>query len=318
MSRSSLTGPAPSPAATAREGAGPPVRARRAPSRRALKGWVYLAPAALIYATFAILPALNTIQLSLLDWDGVGVPEWVGLANYLEILQNPALYRSVGHALVLIVFFSVIPVCVGLLMTALLLGKVRRGMTFFRTVFFLPQVLPLVAVGITWRWLYAETGVINQALELIGLGFLTRAWLGDYDLALYALGFIGTWVMSGLCMMLFLAGAQKIDTALYEAATLDGAGPFRQFLSITVPGVRKEITIAGVITTIAALASFDLVFVTTNGGPANQTTVPALLVYRLAFNEGDVGTASALAVVLTALVILFVAAIRRLAREEQA
>lgn len=277
---------------------------------------MYLAPAAVIYLGFAIWPALNTFYLSLLDWDGVQQPSYVGLANYTSILQDAALYNSILHALVLIIFFSLIPVCMGLLMTGLLMGRVRRGMTFFRTVYFLPQVLPLVAVGITWRWLYNQNGLLNQFLEAIGLGSITRAWLGDYNLALYALGFIGTWTMSGLCMMLFLSGAQKIDGALYEAATLDGAGAFRQFLSVTIPGVRKEITIAAVITTIAALASFDLVFVTTNGGPANQTTVPALLVYRLAFNEGDIGTASALAITLTALVIVFVTLIRRVAREE--
>lgn len=277
---------------------------------------MYLAPAAVIYLGFAIWPALNTFYLSFLDWDGVQQPSYVGLANYTSILQDAALYNSILHALVLIIFFSLIPVCMGLLMTGLLMGRVRRGMTFFRTVYFLPQVLPLVAVGITWRWLYNQNGLLNQFLEAIGLGSITRAWLGDYNLALYALGFIGTWTMSGLCMMLFLSGAQKIDGALYEAATLDGAGAFRQFLSVTIPGVRKEITIAAVITTIAALASFDLVFVTTNGGPANQTTVPALLVYRLAFNEGDIGTASALAITLTALVIVFVTLIRRVAREE--
>lgn len=270
----------------------------------------------MIYSAFAIWPALNTVQLSMLDWDGVSAPSWVGVENYLRIFSDPALYNSVLHALVLIIFFSLIPVGLGLLMTGLLMGKVRRGMTFFRTVFFLPQVLPLVAVGVTWRWLYNENGLINQFLELIGLGAFTRAWLGDHTFALVALGLIGVWTMSGLCMMLFLSGAQKIDTALYEAAKLDGAGPFRQFLSVTMPGVRREITIAGVITTIAALASFDLVFVTTNGGPFDQTTVPALLVYRLAFNQGDIGTASALALVLTALVIIFVAVIRRIARED--
>lgn len=177
-------------------------------------------------------------------------------------------------------------------------------------------MLPLVAVGITWRWLYSDAGVVNQFLDLVGLGAITRAWLGDYQLALVALGLIGTWVMSGLCMMLFLTGAQKIDPSLYEAAKLDGAGSFRQFRHVTLPGVRREITVAGVITTIAALASFDLVFVTTNGGPAGQTNVPGLLVYRLAFNEGDIGGASALAVVLTVIVVAVVSAVRYFTRDE--
>src|SRR5699024_11274759 len=140
-------------------------RSSSATRRRRTKALVYLAPALLVYIGFVIYPALNTIQLSFLDWDGVQAPAWVGLDNYAQIFQNSELYRSVLNALVLIVFFTVIPVAVGLVMTALLMGKVRRGMTFFRTVFFLPQVLPLVAVGITWRWLYAETGILNQFLD---------------------------------------------------------------------------------------------------------------------------------------------------------
>lgn len=283
--------------------------------RQRARGWLYVLPALALYAGFAIWPALNTLRLSLLNWDGVLPPTWAGLGNYVDIVRDPALYQAILHSVVLIVFFSFVPIVVGLLMTALLMGKVRRGMTFFRVVFFLPQVLPLVAVGIAWRWLYSESGVVNQGLSLIGLDSLTRAWLGDYHLALIALGLIGTWTMSGLCMMLFLAGAQKIDPALYEAATIDGAGPVQQFRAVTLPGVRKEITIAGVITTIAALASFDLVFVTTNGGPAGQTNVPALLVYRLAFNEGNIGSASALAAVLTVLVVGIVGVIRRFAKD---
>lgn len=288
--------------------------ARDLGGRRA-RGWLYVLPALAVYLGFAIWPALNTLRLSFLDWDGILPSTWAGLDNYRKIFQDPALYEAILHSLVLIVFFSVIPIVIGLLMTALLMGKVRRGMTFFRIVFFLPQVLPLVAVGITWRWLYSESGVVNQLLDVVGLGSVTRAWLGDYQLALVALGLIGTWTMSGLCMMLFLAGAQKIDPSLFEAATLDGAGSFQQFRHVTLPGVRKEITIAGVITTIAALASFDLVFVTTNGGPAGQTNVPALLVYRLAFNEGDIGGASALAVVLTVLVVAVVSTIRYVTRD---
>lgn len=293
-----------------------PRSRRRAARRRDLKALLYILPAALVYVLFAIWPALNTVYLSLLKWDGISPATWVGLNNYLHIFKDPVLSAAILHSLVLIFFFSAIPVAVGLAMTALLLGKVKRGMTFFRVVFFLPQVLPLVAVGVVWRWLYSDGGVFNQLLRLIGLEQITRAWLGDYNLALFALGLIGTWTMSGLCMVLFLSGAQKIDAALYEAAKLDGAGPLRQFASITIPSLRGEITIAAVITTIAALASFDLVFVTTNGGPANQTTVPGLLVYRLAFNESNIGTASALAVTLTVLIILIISAIRFLTRDK--
>ena len=290
----------------------------RAPvrGRSGLKGWLYLLPALAVYGGFAIYPALSTLSFSFLDWDGVQLPAWAGLENYARVVTDPLLAGAIRNGLVLIVFFSLLPIAVGLLMTALLTGRARRGMTFYRTVFFLPQVLPLVAVGTTWRWLYSGNGAVNEFLTAVGLGGLTRSWLGDYDFALIALGLIGTWCMSGLCMVLFMSGAQTIDPAPHAAAALDGAGRLRRFLNVTLPGLRREIGIAGVITTIAALASFDLVFVTTNGGPAGQTNVPALLVYRLAFNEGDIGAASALAVVLTLLVIALVSLIRLLTREK--
>ncbi|CAN5583577.1 ABC transporter permease subunit [soil metagenome] len=301
----------------------PPVAAaagggatRRRVRRSALaRGWIFVAPAALIYLAFAIWPTLMTVGMSFFRWDGILPAVWTGVDNYVRIFTKPELLGSIGHSLILIIFFSVLPVGFGLLLAGLLIGRVRRGMTFFRVVLFLPQVLPLVAVGITWRWLYSEDGVINQLLSGIGLSGVTRAWLGDYNLALPALGLIGTWTMSGLCMMLFLSGAQKIDPEYYEAATLDGAGPIRQFTAVTLPGLRNEITIAAVITTIAALASFDLVFVTTNGGPAAQTNVPGLLVFRLAFNEGNFGGASALAVTLSVIVISIVSLIRYVARD---
>jgi ABC-type sugar transport system permease subunit len=297
-----------------RPGGAPPVRRRGRRSRR-LIALLYIAPAAAVYLGFAIWPAIHTVYLSFLNWDGILPATWAGLDNYRAIFTDSMLGPSLWHAIVLILFFAVIPCALGLFMTALLQGT-TRGMTTFRVIFFLPQVLPLVAVGITWRWLYNDEGLVNQSLRAVGLGSVTRAWLGDYNLALIALGFIGTWAMSGLCMVLFLAGAQKIDTSLYEAVAIDGGGPVRRFFAVTLPALRGEITIASVITTIAALASFDLVFVTTNGGPANQTTVPGLLVYRLAFNESNIGGAAALAVVLTLVVIVFVTAIRRLTREK--
>jgi raffinose/stachyose/melibiose transport system permease protein len=180
---------------------------------------------------------------------------------------------------------------------------------------FLPQVLPLVAVGIIWRWVYAEQGTVNQVLHAIGLGRWAQAWLGSFDWALLAVGLVGTWVVSGLCMVLFLSGTQRIDREVYEACRVDGAGPIREFRSITVPLLRPEIAVALSITVIAALSSFDLVYITTGGGPGTTTIVPGILIYRLAFGGGAVGLASALAVVLTLVIFAVVLVITRLSRE---
>jgi raffinose/stachyose/melibiose transport system permease protein len=251
-----------------------------------------------------LVPAGQTFYLSFFSWDGITQAVPVGLENYLEVVTNPLLLRSITNAAVLIVYFAVIPIAAGLLIVALAGRRQIRGMTVYRAIIFLPQVLPMVAIGIIWRWMYEPDGLVNQALEGAGLSGATRAWLGDPDWALIAVGLVGTWALTGLCMTLFFAGMYKIDTELYDAVSLDGGGRFRQFVSVTLPGLSREIRVALTLTIIAALASFDLVYVTTNGSPANLTVVPGLLVYRLAFNSGQIGAASALAVVLMALVLL--------------
>ncbi|WP_405679117.1 sugar ABC transporter permease [Streptomyces sp. NBC_01511] len=284
--------------------------------RGAARGYLYVLPALAVYVVFAVLPALHTAYLSLFDWDGITLGSWVGLDNYREVFRNPVLLRSVVNALTLVVFFSFLPLLIGLLMTALLSRHRRPGMGVYRFLFMLPLVVPLVAVGVTWRWLYGDDGLVNETLRAIGLDGVTRAWLGDFDTALIAVGLVGTWVLSGLCMMLFLSGVQKVDPSLYEAARLDGAGPVREFVSVTLPQLRGELAIALTVTMVAALASFDIVYVTTNGGPGEQTTVPGLLVYRLAFSDGDVGLASALGVVLSCLILGLVYVVNRLSRSE--
>ena len=284
---------------------------------RRCRGYVWVLPALLFYLTFVVGPALHTIWLSFFEWNGIAAAQWIGLGNYRELFTDPDLRGAIWHALILVMFFSWLPILVGLLMVGLLARHRRRGMTTYRILFFLPQVLPLVAVGITWRWMYGEDGTVNQILRWVGLDSVTRAWLGDFDLALSAVGVIGTWAMTGLCMVLFLSGVQKVDTTLYEAARLDGAGPVREFLTVTLPELRGEIVVAMTVTTVAALASFDIVFVTTDGGPGNQTTVPGLLVYRLAFSQRQVGLAAAIGVVLASLIFVTIWTIRRVAREDE-
>lgn len=320
-----LADPAPPPAPgaplPAKRRAGGTVRRHPHPERsgrrrRRAVALLYLLPALLPYTLFAVLPLLHTAYLSLFDWDGVTLPSFVGLDNYGLVATDPQLRAAAWHAGALILFFSVLPICLGLVSAAIVSRRAgRRGTALIRTVLFLPQVIPLIAVGILWRWVYAEDGTLNQALRAIGLGGLTDAWLGSFTWALPAVGLIGSWVVSGLCMVLFLSGTQRIDPEIYEAARMDGAGPVREFMSITVPLLRPEFAVALSITVIAALSSFDLIYITTGGGPGNSTVVPGILIYRLAFGGGAVGVASALAIVLTAVISIAVLVINRLSRE---
>ena len=300
---------------SARSGVAPFRRRRAGEARRRWGAVVFLLPALTVYVAFVVYPLARSIDYSFYAWDGLGPARWVGMANYREIFESPLLLSSIANALRLIVFFSFVPVTVGLGLTALIARGIGRALSVYRLVFFVPYVIPMVATGIIWRWMYNPDGVVNQVLGLGGLGDITRAWLGDFDYALVAVGLVGSWTLSGFCMMLFLAGAQRIDGHLYEAAVLDGAGPWWQFRAVTMPGLRREISVALVVTTIAALASFDLVYVTTNGGPGNTTVVPGLLAYRLAFSQQKVGLAAALTVVLTMLVIGVVSVVRFVSRD---
>ena len=266
--------------------------------------WAYVAPGLLVYAAFLLYPLVRSIQISFYDWDGLTLGTWVGLDNYVKVVQDEGLRAAFTHALVLMLFFAVVPLAVGLLLAAILNRAKVRGLGFFRTVVFLPQVVAMVVVAVAWRRIYAPDGTLNSLLQAVGLDGLTRAWLGDYALALPAVGFVGTWFETGLVTVLMLAGMGQIDKELYEAARLDGAGPVREFFSITLPAVRGEISVALTLTVIAALKTFDLVYVTTKGGPGNQTSVPSYEVYHQAFELGQVGLASAIGVSLT--IVIFV------------
>ncbi len=280
------------------------TRARR--SRLAGPGWLpwaYLAPALLLYGGFLLFPLLRAAQYSLYEWDGLSPSSsFVGVQNYLAVMADPRLREAFGHALVLILFYAVVPLLIGLPLASLLTRASVRGLGFFRVVIFLPQVIAMVVVAVTWRQLYAPDGPINALLRAVGLGALARPWLGDFFWTLPAVGLVGTWVSTGLVTVLLMAGMARIPKELFEAARLDGAGPVSEFFAVTLPSVRGEIAVALTLTIVAALKTFDLVYVTTRGGPGTSTTVPSYEVYRNAFELGKVGIATAIGILLTAII----------------
>lgn len=320
----SALGSAPAGSGIARPGGGTPdqpVRPHRKRRGRTARwiGWLWVLPALIMYAFFVLRPLALTVQYSLYQWNGIGAATWVGLENYLTVFTDRDLLKIISNAFILIIFFSFIPVVLGLLVASLV-RRITTGPagTVVRTVLFLPQVIPLVAAGIAWSWMLSSSGLINQAMRAVGLDGLTRSWLGEFSTALPAVGVIGTWVMLGLCTILLVTGMSKIDPSLYEAARMDGAGPIREFFAVTLPSLRQEIGVCLTVTVIAALASFDIVYISTSGGPGIQTTVPGLEIYRLAFSQRQVGLASALGVVLMLLVLVCVLPIQRLTRGEKA
>ncbi|MCT2591410.1 sugar ABC transporter permease [Streptomyces sp. N2-109] len=285
---------------------------RRSPGEPRAVGVLYVLPALLLYTLFLLIPLGQTVWLSLLHWDGLSAASWAGLDNYRDLFTDPSLRAPFGHAVALLFFYAALPVAIGLLLTAALSRFRVRGMTFFRTVLFLPQVLAMVVVGVAWRSILAPDGLLNDLLRGVGLGSFARSWLGDYTWALPAVGVIGTWVGTGLCLVLFLAGVQRIPRELYEAARMDGAGAVREFFTVTLPGLRGEVAVALTLTIVAGLRNFDLIYITTSGGPGNATSVPAFEVYRRAFEINSVGSAAAMGVGLTVLIFVLTVAVSRL------
>ena len=282
-------------------------------------GYLYVLPALTVYVLFLLLPLLHTGWLSLFEWDGLSVGRWVGFDNYRTMFAEQGAGAAFGHVAVLMVFFGVFPVSIGLVLATALNRARVRALPLFRTALFLPQVIAMVVVAVAWQRIFAPDGAVNDALRTIGLGGWARAWLGDQSTALLAVGIVGTWVQTGLATVLFLGGIGKISGELFEAVRLDGAGAPTEFRVIVLPALGGEIGVALTLTMIAALRTFDLVFIMTPlGGPGGSTTVPAYEIYQRAFLTGQVGSAAAIGVAITAIAFTITFLITRLAGRERA
>lgn len=292
-------------------------RPRHGQQRPQWIGWLYLLPAIALFAGFVLYPLVQGAWISFHEWDGFTDQVWVGLDNYVSVLRNESLREAFSHSLVLVIFYSLIPIALGLLIAALLSSHAVRGSSGFRAVLFLPQVLPVVAIGVVWRWMYAPTGPINGALDAVGLTEVSRGWLGDFTFALPAIGLVGTWTAFGFVMVLMLAGIQRISADLYDAARVDGAGRIAEFFAVTLPGLKNELVLATTLTLIAAFRVFDLIYVTTSGGPGTSTTVPSWQVYRESFQYFHVGLGAAVGMTLAVVIFVCVATVMRLMERER-
>ena len=284
--------------------------------RNNLTGALISLPALFIYSLFVIYPLISAIRFSFTQWDGIGENEFVGLANYIQIFQSPELVASIKNSLSLILFFSVFPIFFGLLLANFIVRiRTAKIRSITQVVLFFPQILPLAASGIAWSWMYAKNGLVNQFLTAVGLERFAQPWLAGFSTALPAVGIIGAWVLTGFCSVLLATGISKIDSSLYEAARIDGANWWTEFRNVTIPGLRQEISVLITVTTIAALSSFDIIYVTTLGGPGSSTLVPGISIYRLAFTQSAVGLASAFGVVLMLIVLIIILPIQFYSRK---
>ncbi|MCP3804110.1 sugar ABC transporter permease [Allokutzneria sp. A3M-2-11 16] len=272
--------------------------------RERIAAALFLAPDMVGLLVFLVLPMLLSLVLAFFQVDGFGGIEFVGLDNYARMIDDPQFWVSLRVTLAYVVFL--VPLLFGTsLGLALLVRQKIPAVGVFRTAFFLPYMVSVVVVGLLWRYMLGDDiGIVPSALS--GLGVPAPSFLGDPAYALGTVVAITVWVSAGYYMVIFLAGLQDIPREYYEAARLDGAGPVRSFRAVTWPLLKPTSFFVLLTSTIAAVTGgFDLVFVLTNGGPANSTSLLVFYVYQQAFQFGEFGYASALSSVLVLVLLVW-------------
>jgi ABC-type sugar transport system permease subunit len=278
---------------------------------------LFLAPGLAIYLVFMLYPFLNTIYLSFTDWNGATVDkDFVGLSNYVEMFGSAAVLRAFFNNVIWVIIGTISPVVLGLFL-ALLLWSGARGSLIFRTIYFLPFILPLVVVALAWGWIFHPLfGPVNKVLDSVGFEQLSRGWLGDPNTALYAVLISAIPGATGLVVMILFAALQNVDVSQVEAAMIDGANWAQRAWYIIIPQLAPVITMVTAITLIGGFAVFDNVFVMTGGGPGHASEVLGTYTYQVAFQQNQAGYGSALAVLMTALSLVSAIVFVRL-RERQ-
>lgn len=268
----------------------------RGTTRKRLEIALFAGPALVVFLTFVILPVVLAAVYSLYNWNGLGPLErFIGIDNYVRALNDPVFLRAIGNNFFILGASLLIqgPLAIGI---ALLLSRKLRGRTVFRALIFVPYVLAEVIAGLSWKLLLSPRGGVNALLEAIGLGDLTQPWLANPDIALWVMFGILSWKYLGFAILLMLAGLQGVPEELHEAAAIDGANWWQIQWRITLPLLGPTIRIWAFLSMIGSLQLFDMVWVTTKGGPVGSTNMMA--VYMLQNGQGAPGYGSSIAVIL--------------------
>ncbi|MBS0017995.1 MAG: sugar ABC transporter permease [Arthrospira sp. SH-MAG29] len=272
--------------------------------QESVAAWVFLTPALFLMAIFIIWPIIYLIYLSFTQGSFTrSGTEWVGLTNYLRLIVSPDFWQVIGNTIYFTIA-TVIPSLIIPLALAVMLDQTLMLRAFLRTAYFIPSITSLVAVGLGWRWLFQTDGPVNGFLSQIG--FDPIPWLSSTVWAMPILILLSIWKQLGFNLVVFLAGLQTIPINRYEAAELDGAGPWQKFWYVTLPGLQPTLVFATVTTVIFTLRSFEPVYVITGGGPLNSTNLLVYYIYEQAFSQFDFGYAAAAATLLLAIALVLV------------
>ena len=284
-------------------------------NQRLLIPYIFIAPNVVVFAVFMFLPILLAFYISLNEWTLIGFPTFVGLGNYLDMLEDSEFLRAFYNTG--IYTLGTVPTSIALgLVVALGLNRKLPGRTLLRSIFFVPVIISLVAVALIAAWIFNDNyGIINAALSAVGIGDVP--WLSSARWAMTSLIIATLWIRLGFNMVIYLAALQSIPTELYDAARVDGASGWRRFRHITWPLLGPTTFLLVIINFIYSLHVFDLIYVMTGGGPGFSTTVLVQYIYQMAFTEGQMGYASAIGVVLYLLLLIFTVFQWRVTRQSE-
>ncbi|MEV6304446.1 sugar ABC transporter permease [Actinoplanes sp. NPDC051861] len=271
--------------------------------RNTAVGWSFLLPNFAGFAILTLVPVVLLFYYSFTEWNIFGGSTWSGTANFRQLWNDSSFWTALRNTFYYAVFHIPLTIAVSLSL-ALLLNRKLRGVAFFRTVAFFPYITSIVAIAQIWNMLFSPGyGPVNEILRAIGVDN-PPGWTTSADWSMPAVIIVGTWRDMGYYMLLFLAGLQTIRAELYEAATVDGAGPWQRFRAVTLPGLRPTTFFITVLLTINSFKIFDLILVMTDGGPGQSTLVLSQYIFQKGFEENQYGYASAVSIVLFAICFL--------------
>ncbi len=265
--------------------------------------YLFLLPAGIVLIIFFFLPFFQTIGLSFLDYsNNIYNPNFTGINNYIEILHNPIFYKvmwnTVLYLIVAVPILAIFP-----LFLAILINQKIRGITLYKILIYLPVIVSIVVAAIAFKWLYAQEGILNYIMQLLHLPAI--GWLTDPKYAIYSVIIVTIWKGIGYYMMIYLAALMSVPKELYEACDIDGANFLTKHLTVTVPHIMPTIALVSTISSISAMKIFAEIYVMTKGGPLNSTKTIVYYIYEKAFENLDLGYASAMAVILLVIVMIF-------------
>lgn len=265
--------------------------------------YLFLLPAGVILLVFFFIPFFQTILLSFKDYSSsIYNPSWVGLQNYFKLFHSPVFYKVLGNTFVYL--FVAVPILATVpLFLAILISQKIRGVTVYKILIYLPVIVSIVVAAIAFKWLYAQQGILNFGLLKMGLEPI--GWLTDTRFSLISVIIVTVWKGIGYYMMIYLAALMSVPKELYEACDIDGANFIRKHLTVTIPHIMPTLALVSTISAISAMKVFAEIYVMTKGGPLNSSKTIVYYIYERAFENLDLGYASAMAVVLLAIVMVF-------------